>query len=113
MVDVAPTARSPSRRPRVPVALAVFVGLNLILAVALGKSSAPQGWLIAAMFLHGGDYVGRVIGSHLLRRPNVWPDFAAPVLAARPAAEPDPLEPVLEPVMEPALAMVRAALKTP
>ena len=66
---------------RVPVALAVFVGLNLILAVALGKSSAPQGWLIAAMFLHGGDYVGRVIGSHLLRRPNVWPDFAAPVLA--------------------------------
>lgn len=66
---------------RVPAALAAFVALNLILAVALGRSAAPQGWVIAAMLLHGGDYVGRVIGSHLLRRPNVWPDFAAPLLA--------------------------------
>eukprot|EP01035_Chromulina_nebulosa_P061062 gene61062-83527_t len=66
---------------RVPLQLAVFVGLNLALALALGKSSAPFGCLVAVMFLHGGDYVGRVIGTHLLRRPHAWPDFVGPLLA--------------------------------
>ncbi len=66
---------------RLPLQLAVFIGLNLSLAVALGKLNAPFWCLVVAIFLHGGDYVGRVIGSHLLRRPHVWPDFIAPLLA--------------------------------
>lgn len=80
---------------RVPVALVAFVVLNLGLAVALGKTSAPLGFLVAVLFLHGGDYVGRVIGSHLLRRPNVWPDFVAPALAVASFFGPSWIMPVM------------------
>jgi phosphatidylglycerophosphate synthase len=78
---VGTTADCLRRTGRLPVQLAAFVGVNLVLALALSQSTASLGYVVAVMFLHGGDYVGRVIGTHLLRRPHAWPDVVAPVLA--------------------------------
>lgn len=66
---------------RVPVELVGFVILSLVLVVALVKLAQPYWCVVAVLLAYGGDYIGRVIGSHLLRRPNVWPDFATPVAA--------------------------------
>lgn len=73
---------------RVPVELVSFVVLSLVLIVALAKLGQPRWCVVAVLLAYGGDYIGRVIGSHLLRRPNVWPDFATPVAALAAIAGP-------------------------
>ena len=45
------------------------------------RAGVPLWLAITLLMLHGGDYVGRVIGSHLLRTSHPWPDLLAPVVA--------------------------------
>jgi phosphatidylglycerophosphate synthase len=66
---------------RVPLSFAVYFAMSLLLAVLLAIHGGGRGFALAALLLHSGDYGGRVIGSHLLRRPEAWPDFVGPALA--------------------------------
>lgn len=66
---------------RLPPSFAAYLVTSLLLTGALARLPAPSWCAITALLLHSGDYGGRVIGSHLLRRPPVWPDFLAPGLA--------------------------------
>jgi phosphatidylglycerophosphate synthase len=61
-----------------------FVGFALgqgVLIAVLHYAQVPLWTSVAILMLHGGDYVGRVIGSHLLRTPHPAPDFWAPAAA--------------------------------
>lgn len=66
---------------RVPAQFAAFAVLHGALVLALERAGVSLWLAITLLMLHGGDYVGRVIGSHLLRTPHPWPDFVAPALA--------------------------------
>lgn len=65
----------------VPVAFAGFAAGHALLIAGLIHAHVPLWSAVAALMLHGGDYVGRVIGSHLLRTPHPHSDFVAPVAA--------------------------------
>lgn len=64
---------------RVPGPFLAFAAAHFLLVAGLDHAGVPLGPAIALLMLHGGDYVGRVIGSHLLRTPHPWPDLIAPV----------------------------------
>jgi phosphatidylglycerophosphate synthase len=66
---------------RVPIEFTCFVGLSLLLSVALVRTEQPLWCVVAVLLAYGGDYIGRVIGTYLLRRPHVWPDFVTPLAA--------------------------------
>ncbi|HKF78745.1 MAG TPA: CDP-alcohol phosphatidyltransferase family protein [Candidatus Dormibacteraeota bacterium] len=70
------------RMGRLPAQLALFVAAGLALAVLLARGPLPLGAGVACLLLYGGDHAGRVIGSHLVRRPQPWPDPVAPAVAA-------------------------------
>ena len=66
---------------RTPVPFRWFaLGHGLIIA-GLYRAGVPLWSAVALLMLHGGDYTGRVIGSHLLRTPHPLPDRIAPALA--------------------------------
>lgn len=70
------------RMGRLPARLALFAAAGLALALLLARGPLPVGAGVACLLLFGGDHTGRVIGSHVLRRPQPWPDPAAPAVAA-------------------------------
>lgn len=66
---------------RVPAEFLWF-GIGHFLLVAGLYHAGVSLWLaVTILMLHGGDYVGRVIGSHLLRTPHPGADFWAPAYA--------------------------------
>jgi phosphatidylglycerophosphate synthase len=65
---------------RVPLRFVGFCLGHLVLLAGLHQIEAPLWIAIAALMLHGGDYVGRTIGSHLLRTPHPAPDLIGPSL---------------------------------
>jgi phosphatidylglycerophosphate synthase len=71
---------------RVPVLFALHAVLNALLGWRLFSAGAPPLAAAAVVALHASDYTGRVILSHVLRRPLPRPDFvpAAFALAAVP-----------------------------
>lgn len=70
------------RMGRLPAQVALFGAGGLTLAVLLSRAPLPTWAAVACMLMYGGDHAGRVIGSHLLRRPHPWPDLVAPLVAA-------------------------------
>lgn len=66
---------------RVPMAFVGFAAGHALLIAGLLYAHVPLWSAVAALMLHGGDYVGRVIGSHLLRTAHPPADFLAPVTA--------------------------------
>lgn len=66
---------------RVPAPFLWFALGHGLLVVGLEQANVPLWSAIVILMLHGGDYVGRVIGSHLLRTPHPTPDLVGPALA--------------------------------
>ncbi len=66
---------------RVPMAFAGFAAGHALLIVGLIYAHVPLWSAVAVLMLHGGDYVGRVIGSHLLHTAHPPADFLAPAMA--------------------------------
>ncbi len=78
LVAVADCLRRIGRVPRPFIWFAVGHG---VLIAGLQFAQVPLWTSVAILMLHGGDYVGRVIGSHLLRTPHPAPDLWAPAAA--------------------------------
>jgi phosphatidylglycerophosphate synthase len=66
---------------RVPPAFVGFAVAHGLLIGGLCYAHVPLWTAIAIVMLHGGDYVGRVIGSHLLHTRHPQPDYWAPLVA--------------------------------
>jgi phosphatidylglycerophosphate synthase len=62
---------------RAPKQFLWFSLASLALALWQGLGVLPFWRAVATLLLFCGDYVGRVIGSHLLNRPHPWPDRVA------------------------------------
>jgi hypothetical protein len=68
--------------------LLLFMIASLTLAVGLARGPLPLWLAIACLVVYSAGHSGGVIGSHLLRRPQPWPDPVAPLAALAPIAFP-------------------------